>query len=146
MPGLIMERYRATGETAKVDLELQVDEGAGAFRGQFVHAVSLFDADTVRRMVRHFEWIMDRRRRERKRTRVPDRGPGRDRVRSPRGRTRACGTGVVAGDTSLSYREVDIRANRLAHRLRRLGAGPDSLVGVCLEPGPDLIPTLLGMP
>ncbi|TYC07951.1 AMP-binding protein, partial [Micromonospora sp. MP36] len=50
---------------------------------------------------------------------------------------------VVAGDVRLSYRELDERANRVAHHLRAVGAG--ELVGVHLERGPDLIPTLLGV-
>ena len=33
----------------------------------------------------------------------------------------------------LSYRELHIRSNRLANRLRTLGIGPDALVGICLE-------------
>ncbi|MEU5784557.1 non-ribosomal peptide synthetase [Micromonospora lupini] len=36
------------------------------------------------------------------------------------------------GDQILAYREVDRRANHLAERLRRLGIGPETLVGICL--------------
>ncbi|MEU4574800.1 amino acid adenylation domain-containing protein [Nonomuraea sp. NPDC023979] len=52
---------------------------------------------------------------------------------------------VVSGGTELTYAELDRRANRCAHRLIELGAGPETLVGVCLDRGPDLVPTLLGV-
>lgn len=42
-------------------------------------------------------------------------------------------TALICGAESLSYAELEIRANRLAHHLRRLGAGPDVLVGLCFE-------------
>ncbi|MFI5496378.1 MupA/Atu3671 family FMN-dependent luciferase-like monooxygenase [Actinoplanes sp. NPDC051859] len=47
--------------------------------------------------------------------------------------------------TTLDYAELDRRANRLAHRLRRLGVGPGDLVGVCLHRSPDLIVGLLAV-
>ncbi|WP_086661048.1 non-ribosomal peptide synthetase [Lentzea kentuckyensis] len=52
---------------------------------------------------------------------------------------------VIAGGETLTYRELNTRANQLAHHLRSLGAGPETLVGVCLDRGPDLLPALLGI-
>ncbi|UQA94005.1 non-ribosomal peptide synthetase [Streptomyces halobius] len=46
---------------------------------------------------------------------------------------------------SLTYREVDERANRLAHHLRELGAGADTLIGLCVERGTEMAVGLLGI-
>lgn len=51
---------------------------------------------------------------------------------------------VVWEDQQLTYGELDDKTNRLASRLRRLGAGPEILVGICLERSPDLLVALLG--
>ncbi len=40
---------------------------------------------------------------------------------------------VICGTSSLSYGELDRKGNSLAHRLRTVGVGPESLVGVYLE-------------
>ncbi|MFG3709003.1 amino acid adenylation domain-containing protein [Micromonospora sp. NPDC047670] len=52
---------------------------------------------------------------------------------------------VVCGSDTLSYRELDRRANRLAHALRARGVGPERLVGVLLEQSVDLAAALLGV-
>jgi amino acid adenylation domain-containing protein len=52
---------------------------------------------------------------------------------------------IVHGRTQLSYRELDERANQVAHQLHRLGVGPEEIVGVCLERSPQLIVGLLGV-
>jgi amino acid adenylation domain-containing protein len=52
---------------------------------------------------------------------------------------------VVFEGATLTYRELDERANRLAHRLRVLGVGPDTLVGVCLDRSLDLPVALYGV-
>jgi amino acid adenylation domain-containing protein/FkbH-like protein len=45
----------------------------------------------------------------------------------------------------LTYAEVNGRANQLAHHLRSLGVGPESLVAVCLDRSPELIVALLAI-
>ncbi|MFD3518693.1 amino acid adenylation domain-containing protein [Streptomyces sp. NPDC058657] len=45
----------------------------------------------------------------------------------------------------IGYRELDRRANQLAHHLRALGVGPESRVGILLERGPDLAVTQLAV-
>jgi amino acid adenylation domain-containing protein/non-ribosomal peptide synthase protein (TIGR01720 family) len=46
---------------------------------------------------------------------------------------------LVCGDDRLSYAELDERADRLAHRLARLGVGVEDLVGVLVERSIDLV-------
>ncbi|MFF3755431.1 amino acid adenylation domain-containing protein [Streptomyces sp. NPDC002018] len=51
---------------------------------------------------------------------------------------------VEQGDQRISYRELDERADRLAHRLRARGAGRDAVVMVHMDRSIDLIVSLLG--
>jgi len=48
-------------------------------------------------------------------------------------------TAVVFEDTSLTYAELNARANQLAHFLRELGVKPDTRVGICVERGLDML-------
>ncbi len=52
---------------------------------------------------------------------------------------------VVAEGESLTYRELEQRASRLARHLRRLGVGPESRVGICCERSPDALAAMLGV-
>ncbi|MFQ5633517.1 MAG: AMP-binding protein, partial [bacterium] len=52
---------------------------------------------------------------------------------------------LVFEDQQLTYRELNARANRLAHYLRKCGIGPESLVGIYVERSLDMFVALLGV-
>ncbi len=52
---------------------------------------------------------------------------------------------IVSGSEEITYRDLNLRANRLAHYLRGRGVGRDDVVGVCLERGIDMVTALLGI-
>ncbi len=52
---------------------------------------------------------------------------------------------VISGDVHLSYGELDARAGRLAQVLASRGAGPESLVGLCLERGVEMVTAIVGV-
>jgi amino acid adenylation domain-containing protein len=54
-------------------------------------------------------------------------------------------TAVTCGDSSLTYAELGGRANRTAYRLIALGAGTETVVGICLPRGLDLAVAVLAV-
>ena len=52
---------------------------------------------------------------------------------------------AVFEDARLSYGELDARANQLAHHLRALGVGAETVVGLCLERSLEMLVGLLGI-
>lgn len=54
-------------------------------------------------------------------------------------------TAVVFEDQSLTYQELNEQANQLAHYLRNIGIGPESLVGICVERSLEMVIGLLGI-
>ncbi len=52
---------------------------------------------------------------------------------------------LVFEATQVTYRELNERANRLGHRLRRLGVGPESLVALSAERSVELVVGILGI-
>ena len=52
---------------------------------------------------------------------------------------------VVCGDAHLTYGELDARAGRLAGLLASRGVGPETVVGLCLERGVELVAAIVGV-
>ncbi len=52
---------------------------------------------------------------------------------------------VVYESTHLTYRELNSRANQLAHYLQTMGIGPEDLVGLCVERSLDMVIGVLGI-
>ncbi|HVK94836.1 MAG TPA: condensation domain-containing protein, partial [Noviherbaspirillum sp.] len=52
---------------------------------------------------------------------------------------------LVFGETTLTYRALNAQSNQLAHHLRSLGVGPDTLVGICVERSLDMVVGLLAI-
>jgi amino acid adenylation domain-containing protein len=155
------------GGTAAYELSLYfIDTGQG-FRGSLEYNTDLFDEATIGRLRDHYETLLaaavahpearlstlpllpeaERRRIvvEWNSTARPVRPqPVHERFADQAARTPDA-IAVSFEGQDLSYRDLDARSNRLAHRLRRLGVGPEALVAVALERSVDMVVALLGV-
>ncbi len=52
---------------------------------------------------------------------------------------------VVFRDSQLTYRELSVRANQVAHRLQQLGVGPETLVGISMQRSLEMMVGMLGV-
>ncbi|MFE2728081.1 condensation domain-containing protein, partial [Kitasatospora sp. NPDC059327] len=135
-PGVVVEPFGVSGGVAKCDLELQVLEGAdGSLTVRLVYARELFESASIERMAGHFarllEGVLERpgvplvrvgMLGEAERAQVSGQAVAADsgdRTVHELFELRAAATpgavAVTAGDVSLTYGELNERANRLAH-------------------------------
>ncbi|HEX3525994.1 MAG TPA: amino acid adenylation domain-containing protein, partial [Thermoanaerobaculia bacterium] len=157
-----------TARTAKFDLTLFLFEADGQLWGSLEYNRDLFEATTIQRLLAHFERLLaaavaqpetavtllpllsegERHQLAREWNDTVTAHPAgaslqelfEEQVRNAPG-----AVAVIQGARSLSYAELNRRANRLAHRLRGLGVGPESRVGLCLERSPEMVVGLLGI-
>ena len=169
LPGLSMSPVKSENATAKFDLSLSLAENKDGLEGYFEYSTDLFDISTIERMRNHFAHLLqmiaaepntpvgdlamlseDERQQllyrfnDNVATISPDPRALHQLFEAQAARTPQH-VAVVHEGVALSYAELNQRANQLAHHLRKLGVGPDGLVGICMTRTPDLIVSLLGV-
>ncbi|TDE55758.1 amino acid adenylation domain-containing protein [Nonomuraea mesophila] len=167
LPGATAERVELLLDDAKFDLLMNVERQGDELAAHLVHRADLFDRETVRHWARAFGTLLDgllaepggpvstagllhpadqrlivdgwNRTAAATATRlVPD-------LVAERAAERPGATALVCGSTTLTYREVLRRADRLADRLQAAGVGPEIPVGLCLPRGADMVVAALAV-
>ncbi|MER6124300.1 amino acid adenylation domain-containing protein [Streptomyces sp. NPDC001795] len=165
---LKLSPVEALGPSAKFDLTLFVAETPGGLQATIEYATSLFDAATIERLAARYLRLLET---VVAAAHTPlDRLPlvtgeeahqvltawndtdapyeeGRclhELVETAAGAAPDA-VAVVLRDEALTYAELNRRANRVAHRLRKEGVVPESRVAICAERSPDLVVGLLGI-
>jgi amino acid adenylation domain-containing protein/FkbM family methyltransferase len=168
LEGLELEPLPAESGATPYDLSLVLGEEGEGLSGALEYRADLFDPSTAERMAGHLVrlleavaadpdarlWDVDLLD-EAERRRVVEEWNAAE-PPSPRGRclhelfeqqvarTRGAAAVVWEGG-SLTYRELNTRANRMARYLRRLGVGAEVVVAVCLERSPEMIIAMLAV-
>ncbi len=166
--GLTAERVDLHNGGAKFDLVLEIVPQVDGYHLALEYSSALFRRDTACRMLGHFVHLLETACRQPGAVvgRLPLMPPEeREAVLKDFSEARATFDPVeclhhsferqAAADpeapaltwegSTLSYLDLNQRANRLAHSLVKLGVGPDTLVGVCLERSADLVVAILAV-
>ncbi len=166
--GLSLSSMKSPGGVAKFDLTLFITEAGGRLSGALNYNTDLFDGATIARMLDHFRNLLeaivaDPNRRiaslpmlseaEERQLLVEwsgsDGAPPLDRCLHQMFEEQVERTpdaiALTLEDSSLSYRELNQRANQVAHYLRNSGVGPETLVGVCMDRSIEMMLGLLGI-
>ncbi|HZE69985.1 MAG TPA: amino acid adenylation domain-containing protein [Pyrinomonadaceae bacterium] len=168
LSGLTLLPLEVHSSTSKFDLSLSILEGADGLKATWEYDTDLFDTPRMSRMADHFQVLLegiaaDPARRisdlslltaaEQEQillewnqtvTAFPESRCIHEMFEQQVERTPEA-VAVVFEETRLTYRELNCRANQLAHYLRAAGARADVLVGVCIERSVELLVALLGI-
>ena len=171
-PGLKISPLSLDNVNAKFDFALQMweinTEKGNSLQGFWQYNLDLFDQDRIARMSSHFQTLLEAivanpqesigtlsllTERERHQllvewndtdTAYPDKKCIHQLFEEQVERT-PNHVAVVFENESLTYRELNNRANQLAHYLQELGVKPDTLVGICVERSLEMIVGILGI-
>jgi amino acid adenylation domain-containing protein len=152
---------------SKFDLYLELDERPAGIIGRFIYSTDLFDKTTVQRMASHWEVLLrsvvehpERRlselsllpETERRKLLVEFNDTRKEYPRQSvhqifesQVERAPDATAIVFEKQEVTYRELNERANQVAHRLRKLGVKPGVAVGIFLERSVEMFVGLLGI-
>ncbi|MCG6136134.1 MAG: amino acid adenylation domain-containing protein [Nostoc sp. LLA-1] len=168
LPGLTLSLLSEENQTAILDLTLSMTETEQGLLGQMEYSTYLFDSSTIERMVGHFQVLLAAIVAEPEQclSDLPllsaaeqhqlllewnhtDAEYATDKCihelfevqveRTPDA------VAVVFDNQQLTYRELNTKANQLAHYLRSLGVKPEVLIGICVERSPSQVIAILGV-
>jgi len=154
--------------TAKFDLSLSLQKTEQGLIGLFEYSTDLFDAETIARMIQHWQTLLagivanpEQRLSdlplltaiEQNKLLVEWNQTQQDYPKN------ICihqlfeatveqtpdAVAVIFKDERLTYRELNTKANQLAHYLQTLGVKPETLVGICVDRSLEMIVGLLGI-
>jgi amino acid adenylation domain-containing protein len=172
LPGLTLSQFEFDSKTAKLDLEFHLWQDLESLKGQVVYSTDLFDDSTITRMLGHFQTLLESivvnpkqrlcdlsilTKAERHQLLIFNRNQFK--IPNSKSKIEQCfhqlfeaivaetpnAIALVFEHQQLTYRELNIQANQLAHYLQQLGVVPDVLVGICVERSLEMIIGLLGI-
>ncbi|MBD8093605.1 non-ribosomal peptide synthetase [Pseudomonas fluorescens] len=166
--GLELALVEWQGRTTQFDLTLDTYEKSGTLHAALTYANDLFDAPSITRMARHWVSLLhamvagDEHRIGELPMLAADEQQvliqawnqtaqaypteqGVHRLIEEQVQRTPDAPALVFGETTLSYAQLDARANQLAHALREQGVGPDVLVGICVERSVEMVVGLLAI-
>jgi amino acid adenylation domain-containing protein len=169
LPGLEASALDIDPATTTHDLSLRLGRGVDGLRGSLTYNQDLFDEVTAAAMLQHLETLLEGvvetpdapisrlpllTKAERHRVLVewsgsqvslPDAGVCIHELLEARVKESPDKPAVVSSEGVLTYDELNRHANALAHQLRSLGVGPESLVGLCMERSLEMLVGLFGI-
>ncbi len=153
--------------TAKFDLSLSLQKTEQGLTGAFEYSTDLFDATTIARMIKHWQTLLAGivANPEQRLSDLPILTASEQHKllvewnQTQQDYPQKCihqlfeatveqtpdAVAVIFQDQQLTYRELNAKANKLAHHLLTLGVKPETLVGICVERSLEMIVGLLGI-
>jgi amino acid adenylation domain-containing protein len=167
LPGLTLSVLAGENQTAKFDLTLTIEETEEGLMGLWEYNTDLFDSTTIARMAGHYQRLLESivAKPEQRIHELPMLTAAEQNQLIEWNHTQTdypreqCihqifeqqvertpnAVAVMFVECQLTYRELNSRANQLAHYLRSQGVRAEVLVGICVERSIDLIVGMLGI-